>query len=185
MGRAGVLLSLHQYVFPPYKYLFIKNQNVCTWPSLALGQNQATNRQTWLVFWRPIGRHKIIENTGKSQYATLSLHWMQGKSDHLSYISALLREHGRPELKVKKLEDLELKNAHPHKLFYIRMNWGIHCRVTHESTRHPKEILQETQLVEYTGNLYLSSPYSVTKWTTNVLLPSRNVKSYTKTKPVT
>ena len=56
--------------------------------------------------------------------------------------------------------------------------------MTHESTRHPKEILQETQLVEYTGNLYLSSPYSVTKRTTNVLLPSRNVKSYTKTKPV-
>ena len=47
---------------------------------------------------------------------------MQGKSDHLSYISALLREHDRPELKVKKLEDLELKNAHRHKLFYIRLN---------------------------------------------------------------
>ena len=47
---------------------------------------------------------------------------MQDKFDHLSYISALLREHGRLELKVKKLEDLELKNAHPLKLFYIRLN---------------------------------------------------------------
>ena len=34
---------------------------------------------------------------------------------------------------------------------------------------------KEKQLVKYTGN----------KQTTNILLPSRNVESYTKTKPVT
>ena len=44
-------------------------------------------------------------------------------NNHFSYISALLREHGRPELKVQKLQDLELqdlqlKNIHPHKLFH-------------------------------------------------------------------
>ena len=40
------------------------------------------------------------------------------QNNHLNYTSALLREHDRPELKVKKLGDLELKNAHYHKLFY-------------------------------------------------------------------
>ena len=40
------------------------------------------------------------------------------QNNHLNRTSALLREHGRPELKVKKLEDLELKNSHPHKFLY-------------------------------------------------------------------
>ena len=49
-----------------------------------------------------------------------------------------------------------------------------------------KEILQkEKQLVKYTGNFYLFLPYSVTQQTTIVLLSSRNVESYTKTKPAT
>ena len=49
-----------------------------------------------------------------------------------------------------------------------------------------KEILQKgKQLVKYTGNLDSFSPYSVTKQTAIVLLPSRNVESYTKTKPWT
>ena len=49
-----------------------------------------------------------------------------------------------------------------------------------------KEILQKRkQLVKYTGNLDSFSPYSVTKQTAIVLLQSRNVESYTKTKPET
>ena len=48
-----------------------------------------------------------------------------------------------------------------------------------------KEILQKgKQLNKYTGNLDSFSPYYVTKQTAIVLLPSRNVESYTKTKPV-
>ena len=42
----------------------------------------------------------------------------KAKHNHLNYTSALLREYDRTELKVKKLGDLELKNAHYHKLFY-------------------------------------------------------------------
>ena len=49
-----------------------------------------------------------------------------------------------------------------------------------------KEILQKgKQLVKYTGNLDSFVPYSVTKQTAILLLPSRNIESYTKTKPVT
>ena len=89
------------------------------------------------------------------------------QNNHLSYISALLREHARSELEVKKFEDLELKNAHP------------------DNYTSDKEILQKEKQLLNTGNLYLSSPYSISKQTTNVLLPSRNVESYTKTKLVT
>ena len=119
------------------------------------------------------------------------------QNNHLNYTSARLREHGRPEVKVKKLGDLELKNAHYHKFFYqialkdpLQPKRSVPVEVevisAHELTPHTKEILQkEKQLVKYAGNIYLSSPYSVTKQTTNVLLSSRNVVSYTKTKPVT
>ena len=50
---------------------------------------------------------------------------------------------------------------------------------------HTGAFQKEKQLVKYTGNLYLFSPYSVTKQTTIVLLPLRNVENYTKTKTVT
>ena len=139
----------------------------------------------------------VIENTGKSPVHNFIFALDAGQNDHLRYISALLQEHGRPELKVKKVQDLELENAYPHKLFYQielsdplqpKRSVPVEVRVilTNAVTPHPKEILQnEKQLVKYTGNLYLFSPYSVTKQTTNVLLPSRNVESYTKTKLVT
>ena len=60
----------------------------------------------------------VIEDTDKSPVCNFIFALDAGQNDHWSYISALLREHGRPELKVKNFEDLELKNAHPHKLFY-------------------------------------------------------------------
>ena len=107
------------------------------------------------------------------------------QNNHLNYTSALLREHDRAELKVKKLGDLELKNADYHKLFYqialrdsLQPERSVPVEVeiisTHELTPH-----------KYTGNFNLFSPYSVTQQTTIVLLSSRNVESYTKTKPAT
>ena len=48
-----------------------------------------------------------------------------------------------------------------------------------------KKILQKgKQLDKYTGNFDSFSPYSLAKQTAIALLPSRNVESYTKTKPV-
>ena len=49
----------------------------------------------------------VIENTGKSPVRNFIFASDARQNDHLSYISALLREHGRPELKVRNLEDLE------------------------------------------------------------------------------
>ena len=60
----------------------------------------------------------VIENTGKSPVCRFICALDVRKNKHFNYTSALLREHDRPELKVKKLGDLELKNAHYHKLFY-------------------------------------------------------------------
>ena len=107
------------------------------------------------------------------------------QNNHLNYTSALLREHDRPELKVTQLGDLELKNAHYHKLFYqialrdpLQPERSVPVEVevisTHKLTPH-----------KYTGNFNLFSPYSLTQQTTIVLLSSRNVESYTKTKPAT
>ena len=84
------------------------------------------------------------------------MHWR-----HSNYSFALLREHGRPELKVNKLGILELKNAHYHKLFYqIQLRdplqperlVAVEVEVisTHELTPNTKEILQKSkQLVKY------------------------------------
>ena len=59
----------------------------------------------------------VIENTGKSPVCNFIFALDARQNNHWNYTSALLREHGRPELKVKKLEDLELKNSH-HKFLY-------------------------------------------------------------------
>ena len=47
------------------------------------------------------------------------------------------------------------------------------------------EVISSHELTphKYTGNFNLFSPYSVTQQTTIILLSSRNVESYTKTKP--
>ena len=60
----------------------------------------------------------VIKNTGKSSVYNFIVALDARQNNHLNYTSALLRDHGRPELKVKKLGDLELKNAHYDKLFY-------------------------------------------------------------------
>lgn len=139
----------------------------------------------------------VIENNGKSAVRSFLFAVDAKQKDYLSHVSALLREHGRPELKVKAVKAAELSKSHPDKLFYsielrdpLQPERSVPIEVevvlTHELTPHPKEISQkEKQLVKYTGNLYLFSPYSVNKQTTTVMLPSKNIESYTKIKPVT
>ena len=48
----------------------------------------------------------VIENTGKSPVCDFICALDARQNNHLNYTSALLREHDRPELKVKKLGDL-------------------------------------------------------------------------------
>lgn len=109
----------------------------------------------------------------------------------LSYIAARV-EPGKLELKVTETK----VQAHRDKAFYSvelgghlapRRTLTIEVETihTHELVPHPKEITQqEKQMVRYTANVYAYLPYAVTKQTTYVALPSRNIESYTKLKPV-
>ena len=65
-----------------------------------------------------ITKKLVIENLDTGPVRNFICALDAGQNDYFSYISALLCEHGRPELKVKKLQDLELKNSHPHKFLY-------------------------------------------------------------------
>ncbi|XP_076171904.1 dolichyl-diphosphooligosaccharide--protein glycosyltransferase subunit 1 [Ptiloglossa arizonensis] len=134
----------------------------------------------------------VLENGSKDRHIRNFLFSLEPKQKNtLSYIAAY-REPVRVELKL-----IETKvNAHSDKTFYRIelkdtlspgriMSVEIEMILTHELIPHPKEITQkEKQLVKYIGNIYLYSPYNIMKQTTIVSLPSRNVESYTKFKPV-
>ncbi|XP_015190824.1 PREDICTED: dolichyl-diphosphooligosaccharide--protein glycosyltransferase subunit 1 [Polistes dominula] len=134
----------------------------------------------------------ILENGSKDRQIRQFLFAIDpGHKGTLSYISAQ-RESGRIELKVKETK----VDKHPDKIFYSidlkdalsqgrTMSVEVETIFTHELIPHPKQITQkEKQLIKYIGNVYIYSPYTVGKLTTTVSLPSRNVESYSKIKPV-
>ncbi|XP_043487665.1 dolichyl-diphosphooligosaccharide--protein glycosyltransferase subunit 1 [Polistes fuscatus] len=134
----------------------------------------------------------ILENGSKDRQIRQFLFAIDpGHKGTLSYISAQ-RESGRIELKVKETK----VDKHPDKIFYSidlkdalsqgrTMSVEVETIFTHELIPHPKQITQkEKQLVKYIGNVYIYTPYTVGKLTTTVSLPSRNVESYSKIKPV-
>lgn len=134
----------------------------------------------------------VIENGGKSPVKNFLYAFDLKQKEHVSSVAARLREPGRADLKVTQVKNKE----HPDKIFFSielkdpvqpgrSVNVDVETVSTHELIPHPKEIKQkEKQLVKYTGNVYLYSPYSVTKQSTTVVLPSRNVENYSKIKPV-
>nr|XP_033332810.1 dolichyl-diphosphooligosaccharide--protein glycosyltransferase subunit 1 [Megalopta genalis] len=134
----------------------------------------------------------VLENGSKDRHIRSFLFSLESKQkSSLSYIAAY-REPVRVELKLAEVKI----NTHPDKIFYKielkdplspgrTMSVDIEMVLSHELIPHPKEITQkEKQLVKYMGNIYLYSPYTIMKLTTTVSLPSRNVESYTKFKPV-
>ncbi|KAF7401307.1 hypothetical protein HZH68_007127 [Vespula germanica] len=134
----------------------------------------------------------ILENGSKDRQIRHFLFVIDpGHKGTLSYISAH-RESGRIELKVEEAK----VDKHPDKIFYSidlkdalsqgrTMSVEVETIFTHKLIPHPKQITQkEKQLVKYIGNVYIYSPYKVGKLTTTVSLPSRNVESYSKIKPV-
>ncbi|XP_076656577.1 dolichyl-diphosphooligosaccharide--protein glycosyltransferase subunit 1 [Halictus rubicundus] len=134
----------------------------------------------------------VLENGSKDRHIRNFLFSLEPKQKNsLSYIAAY-REPVRVELKLAEVK----VNTYPDKTFYKielkdplspgrTMSVEVVMVLSHELIPHPKEITQkEKQLVKYMGNIYLYSPYTVVKQTTTVSLPSRNVESYTKFKPV-
>ncbi|KAH0553910.1 dolichyl-diphosphooligosaccharide--protein glycosyltransferase subunit 1 [Cotesia glomerata] len=134
----------------------------------------------------------VVENTGKAPVRQFHFAVDDNKTPQLSYISAHTRDASRTELKVTpiKLEGYLDKNVYRIDL-KDQLQSGRSTSVevetffTHDVDPYPREITQrEKQLVKFTGNVLIFSPYSVTKQTTNVVLPNRNIESYTKIKPV-
>lgn len=134
----------------------------------------------------------VLENGSKDRHIRNFLFSLEPEQKNsLSYIAAY-REPVRVELKLSEAK----VNVYPNKIFYQielkdplspgrTMSVEIEWILTHELIPHPKEITQkEKQLVKYTGNIYLYTPYTIIKQTTTVSLPSRNIESYTKFKPV-
>lgn len=134
----------------------------------------------------------VLENGSKDRHIRNFLFALEStQKTSLSYIAAY-REPVRVELKLTETK----VNTDPDKTFYRielkdplppgrTMSVEIETILTHELVPHPKEITQkEKQLVKYIGNIYLYSPYNIMKQTTTVSLPSRNIESYTKLKPV-
>lgn len=134
----------------------------------------------------------VLENGSKDRHVRNFLYATDpGQKNSFSFIAAY-REPGRDELKVSKIK----MDGHPTSIFHqieLRdplppgrsVSIEVEVISTHELVPHPKEITQkEKQLVKYTGNTYTYSPYSITKQTTTVLLPSRNIENYTRLKPV-
>ncbi|XP_076763080.1 dolichyl-diphosphooligosaccharide--protein glycosyltransferase subunit 1 [Xylocopa sonorina] len=134
----------------------------------------------------------VLENGSKDRQIRNFLFSLEPEQKNsLSFITAY-REPIRVELKLSETK----VDAHPDKTFYrielkdalfpgrtasVEIEWIL----THELVPHPKEITQnEKQLIKYMGNIYLYSPYDIMKQTTTVSLPTRNIESYTKFKPV-
>lgn len=135
----------------------------------------------------------ILDNNSKDRAIQRFLFCLDdAQRNSLSYIAAHV-EPGKLELKVTPIKKVE---AHPDKAFYSidlanhlaprrTLTIEVETILTHELVPHPKQIAQqEKQLVKYTGNMYAYLPYAVTKQTTYVALPSRNIESYIKIKPV-
>lgn len=135
---------------------------------------------------------RVVLDNNKDRATQSFLFCLDGaQKKSLSYIAARV-ETGKLELKVTETK-LE---AHPDKAFFSvdlayhlaprrTLTIEIETILTHELVPHPKQITQqEKQLVKYTGNVYVYLPYAVTKQTTFVGLPSRNIEGYTKIKPV-
>lgn len=133
----------------------------------------------------------VLDNNSKDRAIQRFLFCLDGaQRKSLSYIAAHV-EPGKLELKVTPI-----KTAEADKAFYSielashlaprrTLTIEVETILTHELVPHPKQIAQqEKQLVKYTGNAYAYLPYAVTKQTTYVALPSRNIESYTKIKPV-
>ena len=134
----------------------------------------------------------VLENNGKSPIKNLIFAHDTKKKDSVSFVGAQTRDAGRTDLLVRTKSydkqpgvfyQIELRDPlQPGRTTTVEVE--IVC--THELDPYPKEITQkEKQLVRYTGNVYVYSPYPVTKQTTTIIHPSRNIESFSRIKPVT
>lgn len=134
----------------------------------------------------------VLENGGKAPVKQFIFALDPKKKESLSFVAAHTRDSSRTELPVRT----KSFDKQPGSFYQIDLrdplqpgrttSVEVEAVFTHELDPYPKEITQkEKQLVRYAGNAYLYSPYLVTKQTTTIILPSRNVESFSRIKPVT
>uniref|UniRef100_T1JMK6 Dolichyl-diphosphooligosaccharide--protein glycosyltransferase subunit 1 n=1 Tax=Strigamia maritima TaxID=126957 RepID=T1JMK6_STRMM len=141
-----------------------------------------------------------IENAGKSQVKSFIFTLEPEIKKHVAFLGASLGSSSNDDSKhlgvvVTTLTD---KNV----FFRDIPAWRINLRqpldagktvqievetsFSEELKPYPSHITQaENQFVNYEGNLHFYSPYLCIKQTTNVVLASATIESYTKVKPVT
>ncbi|XP_044008598.1 dolichyl-diphosphooligosaccharide--protein glycosyltransferase subunit 1-like [Aphidius gifuensis] len=132
----------------------------------------------------------VIENSGKTSINNFLFTIESPNNESLSFISAQTRDASRSKLDISK-KQLN-NNIYYEIILKDSLQSGRSTSVeietisTHQLEPYPKEITQkEKQLVKYNGNIYLYSPYYILKQTTHIILPSRNIESFTKLKPYT
>lgn len=135
----------------------------------------------------------VVENSGKAPIKSFLFAIEPEKQETLSFITAHTRDASRTELRTRVTQI----DSHQDKLIYRvdlkdpvqpgrSTSVEIETVSTHDLDPYPKQISQrEKQLVKYTGNVCITSPYNVLKQTTNVVLPNRNIENYTRIKPST
>lgn len=131
-----------------------------------------------------------VENTGKSAVKSFLFAVDPSLSGDLSFIGAVSK--GSEEDTRLKVQEATV-SSEKGKIFYridlaSPVGAGKEAKVTVETVfsnslaPYPAEITQaEKQLVKFTFNAFLYSPYKVTKQTTTVKCASSNIESYTKT----
>ncbi|KAF7990971.1 hypothetical protein HCN44_000776 [Aphidius gifuensis] len=128
-----------------------------------------------------------ITNPGKSSINDFIFTIDKLKQKNLSFIKASLSGTKKTKLDVVEVEN---NNEKSYKIIFKKpLEAGgmtkieIETSSTHEMVPFPKEITQrEKQLVKFTDNVYLYTPYVVKKQTTKVLLATKNIRSYSKIK---
>ncbi|KAL0901894.1 hypothetical protein ABMA27_007045 [Loxostege sticticalis] len=136
-----------------------------------------------------ISQKITLENSGKSPVKSFLVAVEASSKNNLAYIGA--KDSSGKDLRVSettvkghdsaKFWRVDLKDA---------LNAGSTVVVTSETVftkalqPYPTAITQqEDQLVKYTGNLYVYSPYQVTSQKTNVVVVTKGIESFSKVKP--
>lgn len=133
-----------------------------------------------------------IENTGNAAASSYIFGVEAESASTLASVTAAVPS--KEEDSVLKVESVSVNGAKEGAFFQISLakplaagktvSVTVSTTFSHALKPFPTEIKQaEKQLVRYTGNLYLYSPYKTTSQKTTVSLASSQVESYTKTKP--
>ncbi|CAG9796933.1 unnamed protein product [Diatraea saccharalis] len=130
-----------------------------------------------------------LENSGKSPVKNFLLAVEASTKNNLAFVGA--KDNSNKDLRIAETTVKGYDNV---KFWRVELketlNAGSTVSITTDTVftkalqPYPTAITQqEDQLVKYTGNLYVYSPYYVTSQKTNVVINTKNVESFTKIKP--